>query len=66
MPLVAGDVAAVLHLVRMHLGAGEALPTEAGDIVRQNEDLGRWVQSVRLGRDQLTTVQQWLCEHVKA
>ncbi|WP_412080506.1 Helicase associated domain protein [Streptomyces sp. SCL15-6] len=46
------------HLVRMHLDAGEALPTEAGDVVRQGEDLGRWVQSVRLGWDQLTTVQQ--------
>ncbi|MBM7170147.1 Helicase associated domain protein [Streptomyces sp. G44] len=50
------------HLVRMHLDAGEALPTEAGDVVRQGEDLGRWVQSVRLGWDQLTTVQQWMCE----
>jgi hypothetical protein len=52
------------HLVRMHLDAGEALPTEAGDVVRQGEDLGRWVQSVRLGWDQLTTVQQWMCEQV--
>ncbi|WP_443054455.1 helicase associated domain-containing protein [Streptomyces sp. NBC_00334] len=52
------------HLVRMHLDAGEALPTETGDIVRQGEDLGRWVQSVRLGWDQLTTVQQWMCEQV--
>ncbi|WP_436961542.1 Helicase associated domain protein [Streptomyces sp. SudanB182_2057] len=52
------------HLVRMHLDAGEALPTEAGAVVRQGEDLGRWVQSVRLGWDQLTTVQQWLCEQV--
>ncbi|WP_424864253.1 Helicase associated domain protein [Streptomyces sp. SAI-163] len=52
------------HLVRMHLDAGEALPTKAGDVLRQGEDLGRWVQSVRLGWDQLTTVQQWLCEQV--
>ncbi|WP_190276085.1 DEAD/DEAH box helicase [Streptomyces griseofuscus] len=52
------------HLVRMHLDAGEALPTEAGDVVRQGADLGRWVQSVRLGWDQLTTVQQWMCEQV--
>lgn len=52
------------HLVRMHLDAGEALPTEAGEVVRQGEDLGRWVQSVRLGWDQLTGVQQWLCEQV--
>ncbi|WP_435882914.1 helicase associated domain-containing protein [Streptomyces xanthochromogenes] len=35
------------HLVRMHLDADEALPTMAGDVVRQGENLGRWVQSVR-------------------
>ncbi|MFE0805135.1 Helicase associated domain protein [Streptomyces sp. NPDC058812] len=52
------------HLVRMHLDAGEALPTEAGEVLRQGEDLGRWVQSVRLGWDQLTTVQRWMCEQV--
>ncbi|MEU8544716.1 Helicase associated domain protein [Streptomyces sp. NPDC048717] len=52
------------HLVRMHLDAGEALPTEVGDVVRQGEDLGRWVQSVRLGWDELTAVQQWMCEQV--
>ncbi|WP_440581850.1 helicase associated domain-containing protein [Streptomyces flavofungini] len=52
------------HLVRMHLDAGEALPTEAGDVVCQGEDLGRWVQSVRLGWDQLTSVQQWMCEQI--
>ncbi|MGW2955235.1 Helicase associated domain protein [Streptomyces eurythermus] len=52
------------HLVRMHLDTGGSLPTEAGAVVRQGEDLGRWVQSVRLGWDQLTTVQQWLCEQV--
>ncbi|MFJ9412477.1 Helicase associated domain protein [Streptomyces sp. NPDC101393] len=52
------------HLVRMHLDAGEALPTTAGEVLRQGEDLGRWVTSVRLGWDQLTTVQQWMCEQV--
>ncbi|OEJ63595.1 helicase [Streptomyces agglomeratus] len=52
------------HLVRMHLDAGEALPTRAGEILRQGEDLGRWVMSVRLGWDRLTGVQQWMCEHV--
>ncbi|MFF5565797.1 helicase associated domain-containing protein [Streptomyces sp. NPDC012623] len=52
------------RLVRMHLDTGEALPTEAGDVVCQGEDLGRWVQSVRYGWDRLTTVQRWLCEHV--
>ncbi len=52
------------HLVRMHLDAGEALPTTPGEILRQGEDLGRWVQSVRYGWDQLTTVQQWMCERI--
>ncbi|MFF3177903.1 Helicase associated domain protein [Streptomyces sp. NPDC057900] len=52
------------HLVRMHLDAGEALPTEAGEVLRQGEDLGRWVTSVRLGWDQLSGVQQWMCEQV--
>lgn len=52
------------HLVRMHLDVGEALPTEAGEVMRQGEDLGRWVTSVRLGWDQLSGVQQWMCEHV--
>ncbi|WP_077191180.1 DEAD/DEAH box helicase [Streptomyces lydicus] len=50
------------HLVRTHLDADGALPVAPGDVVRQGEDLGQWVQSVRLGWDQLTTVQQWLCE----
>lgn len=52
------------HLVRMHLDVGEALPITAGEVLRQGEDLGRWVTSVRLGWDQLTTVQQWMCEQV--
>ncbi|WP_434097349.1 helicase associated domain-containing protein [Streptomyces pharetrae] len=52
------------HLVRMHLDAGGELPTEPGDVVHQGEDLGRWVRSVRLGWDNLTTVQQWMCEQV--
>lgn len=52
------------HLVRIHLDTGGTLPTEAGDVVRQSEDLGRWVQSVRYGWDELTTVQQWMCEQV--
>ncbi|MFF9787688.1 DEAD/DEAH box helicase [Streptomyces nigrescens] len=53
------------HLVRLHLEeVGGTLPTEPGDIVHQGEDLGRWVRSVRLGWDNLTTVQQWMCEQV--
>ncbi|MFD8939942.1 Helicase associated domain protein [Streptomyces sp. NPDC059578] len=52
------------HLVRMHLDAGGALPVETGVVLRQGEDLGRWVTSVRLGWDQLSGVQQWMCEQV--
>lgn len=52
------------HLVRLHLDTGETLPTEAGKVLRQGEDLGRWVTSVRYGWDQLTGVQQWMCEQV--
>ncbi|WP_435847299.1 helicase associated domain-containing protein [Streptomyces eurythermus] len=52
------------HLVRLHLEAGHPLPTSPGDVAHQGEDLGRWVRSVRLGWDNLTTAQQWMCEHV--
>ncbi len=52
------------HLVRLHLEEGGTLPTKAGQVVRQGEDLGRWVQSVRLGWEKLTTAQQWMCDHV--
>ncbi|MGW2331627.1 Helicase associated domain protein [Streptomyces sp. NPDC001700] len=52
------------HLVRLHLETGRPLPTESGDVVHQGEDLGRWVRSVRFGWDNLTTVQQWMCEQV--
>lgn len=52
------------HLVRMHLNESGALPVSPGDAVRQGEDLGRWVQSVRLGWHNLTGVQQWMCEHI--
>ncbi|WP_444544920.1 Helicase associated domain protein [Streptomyces kronopolitis] len=52
------------HLVRQHLDAGGALPTTAGDVVRQGEDLGRWVTSVRLGWEKLTAVQRWMCQQV--
>ncbi|MFE7795715.1 Helicase associated domain protein [Streptomyces sp. NPDC057460] len=52
------------HLIRLHLDADGTLPTTAGEVVRQGEDLGRWVMSIRLGWDQLTSVQQWMCEQV--
>ncbi|MER6307652.1 Helicase associated domain protein [Streptomyces sp. NPDC001657] len=52
------------HLVRLHLEAGGELPMEPGAVLHQGEDLGRWVRSVRLGWDSLTTAQQWMCEQV--
>ncbi|MER5858240.1 Helicase associated domain protein [Streptomyces sp900105245] len=52
------------HLTRQHLDTGGALPTESGAVVHQGEDLGRWVRAQRLGFDNLTTVQQWMLEHV--
>jgi superfamily II DNA or RNA helicase len=52
------------HLTRQHLEHGGTLPTEPGSVVHQGEDLGRWVRAQRLGWDKLTTVQQWMCEHI--
>ncbi|OSC65154.1 helicase [Streptomyces sp. 4F] len=52
------------HLTRLRLEADGTLPTSPREVVHQGEDLGRWVRSVRYGWDKLTTVQQWLCEHV--
>ncbi len=52
------------HLVRLHLEAGGELPTAPGIVVRQGEDLGRWVKAVRFSWDKLTGVQQWMCEHI--
>ncbi|MCX4598231.1 Helicase associated domain protein [Streptomyces sp. NBC_01549] len=52
------------HLTRRHLDEGGELPTEPGVVVRQGEDLGRWVKAVRFGWGKLTAVQQWMCEQV--
>ncbi|MFI1159314.1 Helicase associated domain protein [Streptomyces sioyaensis] len=52
------------HLTRQHLDAGGSLPTAAGDVVRQGEDLGLWIRAQRLGWEQLTGAQQWMCEHM--
>ncbi|MET8956279.1 Helicase associated domain protein [Streptomyces sp. NPDC004533] len=52
------------HLTRHHLEQGGELPTEPDKVLAQSEDLGRWVRSVRLGWDNLTGVQQWMCEHI--
>ncbi|WP_425444731.1 helicase associated domain-containing protein [Streptomyces phaeoluteigriseus] len=52
------------HLVRQHLEAGGELPISPGQVVHQGEDLGRWARAQRLGWDELTGVQQWMCEHI--
>ncbi|MFJ6701009.1 Helicase associated domain protein [Streptomyces sp. NPDC091272] len=38
-----------LRLVQHHLKVGGAVPREAGKVVVQGEDLGRWVQGCRFG-----------------
>ncbi|GAB2967354.1 DEAD/DEAH box helicase [Streptomyces heilongjiangensis] len=52
------------HLTRLHLEEGGELPLEPGGVVRQGEDLGRWVRAQRLGWDKLTGVQQWMLQHI--
>ncbi|MFC8582999.1 helicase [Streptomyces sp. NPDC057217] len=51
-------------LVRQHTDEGGALPVATGEVVRQGEDLGRWVRVQRLGFYKLTSVRQWMSEHV--
>ncbi|MGY5036525.1 Helicase associated domain protein [Streptomyces sp. 900116325] len=52
------------HLTRHHRDTGGTLPTTAGDVVHQGEDLGRWVTAQRLQWDKLTSVQQWMLERI--
>ncbi len=52
------------HLTRTHLDTGGTLPTTAGYVVRQGDDLGHWVQAQRLQWDKLSGVQQWMLEQV--
>ncbi|MEU9567550.1 hypothetical protein AB0D16_37130 [Streptomyces sp. NPDC048161] len=51
------------RLVQNHVQAGGTLPTAAGDVVVQGEDLGRWVTAQRFGWEQLLPVQQWILEN---
>ncbi|MFD3517454.1 Helicase associated domain protein [Streptomyces sp. NPDC058657] len=48
------------RLVQNHLDNGGSVPLEAGEVVVQGEDLGRWVQSCRFEWEQLQPAQQWL------
>ncbi|MCT2547360.1 Helicase associated domain protein [Streptomyces atratus] len=53
-----------LRLVQAHVRAGGPLPTTAGEVVVQGEDLGRWVtaQQDEGGWEQLVPAQQLLLE----
>ncbi|MDV9195878.1 DEAD/DEAH box helicase [Streptomyces sp. Wh19] len=52
-----------LRLVQNHLAQGGSVPWEAGEVVVQGEDLGRWVKGCRLGWEALQPAQQWLLEN---
>ncbi|MEV5508263.1 DEAD/DEAH box helicase [Streptomyces orinoci] len=52
------------RLTQAHVESGGELPTVAGEVIVQGEDLGRWVTGCRLGWDDLLPVQQWLLENV--
>ncbi|GHD20263.1 helicase [Streptomyces finlayi] len=52
-----------MRLVQQHLEHGGSMPMEAGEVVVQGEDLGRWVQGCRFGWDALLPAQQWLLEN---
>lgn len=50
------------QLTKAHVDAGEPLPAQAGAVIVQGEDLGRWVTAQRRGWHQLTVGQQVLLE----
>ncbi|MFI9723971.1 Helicase associated domain protein [Streptomyces sp. NPDC052396] len=52
------------RLAQAHVEGGGAVPTGAGEVIVQGEDLGRWAWACRLGWDSLMPVQQWLLEHI--
>ncbi|MGW0087364.1 Helicase associated domain protein [Streptomyces sp. NPDC003393] len=51
------------RLTHTHVKAGGALPTVAGEVIVQGEDLGAWVAAQRHGWDKLLPAQQWLLEN---
>ncbi|MEU3657995.1 Helicase associated domain protein [Streptomyces sp. NPDC032161] len=51
------------RLVHNHIQAGATVPTTAGTVVVQGEDLGRWVIAQRRRWEQLLAAQQWLLEN---
>ncbi|MEU4351840.1 helicase associated domain-containing protein [Streptomyces sp. NPDC023838] len=50
------------QLTKTHLASGARVPTTAGEVIVQGEDLGRWITTQRLGWDQLGVGQQVLLE----
>ncbi|MGV9351119.1 Helicase associated domain protein [Streptomyces spiralis] len=50
------------RLTHTHVKAGATLPTAAGQVIVQGEDLGAWIAAQRLGWDKLLPAQQWLLE----
>ncbi|MFC0602918.1 DEAD/DEAH box helicase [Streptomyces palmae] len=52
------------RLAQAHVQGGGTVPTVAGEVIVQGEDLGRWAAACRLGWDNLTLVQQWMVENV--
>ncbi|GGP79950.1 helicase [Streptomyces melanogenes] len=50
------------RLTQLHLQTGGTLPTTAGQVMVQGEDLGRWVTAQRTGWDSLQPAQQYLLQ----
>ncbi|MER5757560.1 Helicase associated domain protein [Streptomyces sp. NPDC002088] len=53
-----------LRLTLAHVRAGGALPTGAGQLIVQGEDLGAWAAAQRAGWDRLMPAQQYLLETI--
>ncbi|MEV4504704.1 helicase associated domain-containing protein [Streptomyces klenkii] len=52
------------RLAQAHVQDGGTVPTAAGEVIVQGEDLGRWAQACRLDWDSLVPVQQWMLENI--
>ncbi|EPD54448.1 hypothetical protein HMPREF1211_08570 [Streptomyces sp. HGB0020] len=52
------------RLTLAHTRAGGTLPTAAGELIVQGEDLGAWISAQKAGWEQLTPVQKFLLETV--
>ncbi|MFJ8802856.1 helicase associated domain-containing protein [Streptomyces sp. NPDC102487] len=52
------------HLTLQHVRTSGVLPSRAGEVIVQGEDLGAWTIAQRIGWDKLTPVQQWMLDSV--